>query len=229
MFGSACPAIDQRDSRTLLAASEQPTPVTLIGLPTIFRCSLRASATSTSVLEDPVSTRKGKARPWVTTRASASVSPSRALRMTSGAVEATCADGVDANPQPVKATSTNEPTSPARAMKRRTLPPFVGTWTWRPGAIEPRGSDAEVGLAARARGLRDGGGRDHAVRGRNTGPGGGRDLRRMEVDAGGGDHLDRQLALQARIWKVVDAVPAHAAREAQKILRVLAPLGGLRG
>ena len=100
----------QFDSRTRWAVSEQPTPVTLIGFPTVFRCSWRASATSTSVVSEPVSMMNGNNRPWMRTRATASTSP-RPLKIFSGTVAAAvCPPLVDASPPPVKPMTRNEPT-----------------------------------------------------------------------------------------------------------------------
>src|SRR5579884_1777937 len=123
MLGRRCPPMLQLLRRTLRAASEQPTPVTLIGRPTVFRWSFLASALSTSVFDEPVSMRNGKACPCTMTRARASVSPSFALRMARGTVEVACAPPTEAFPQPVNPANTKQPTSPARAMRRRILPP----------------------------------------------------------------------------------------------------------
>ena len=232
-------------SRTLLAGSEHPTPVTLIGFPTRFRWSWRASASSTSVFDEPVSIRNGNTRPWITTRASARVSPSLALRITSGTVAcASCAPPTDASPHPVNATSNNEPTRPATRMRRPTVPPLVeharmghflgieaSSRCRCPRRLRRRGrrrrGTALDRIAARC--LHDRGARQDSVRSRNARERGGADLRRGQVDSGGLNHFHVQPALGIGVREPVDAVIPHAPCERQLVLRPSPLLLGLGG
>src|SRR5947209_3743670 len=92
MFGRAWPPALQRASRTLRERVLQPTPPTMVGLPTVRRCNSRTNAVSTSVRDAPVSITNGTTRPWTTTLTTAAVDPSRACTTVNGMVDDACAD-----------------------------------------------------------------------------------------------------------------------------------------